>query len=165
MASFNTPTASVNCFQVEKHSACVLILSVNHHKTGQENLKRGWLFPEKILIYVTFTAYRTKKEFRSRVCLVRFLLSVSGVTPEGLASPTIPEVSSLTPPTSHALWVGWRLSRNACRYYSPRSCDVSSRSLTRLPVWWQLPTHLFTVGSHFLLRRCTCSCEENVVLQ
>lgn len=32
------------------------------------------------------------------------------------------------------------------------TCDVSSHSLSRLPVcWWQLPTHLFTIGSHFRL--------------
>lgn len=127
----------------------------------------SWIFSE-ILIDPTSTAYRKNQDFRAWVRLVKLLLSVSGVTLEGLASPTIPAVNSLAPPTSHALlWVGRRLNGNTCRYYSLVSSDASSRrhSFTRLPVWWwQLPTHLFTKRSHFLFGCCTCSCEEYVLL-
>lgn len=66
--------------------------------------------------------------------------------------------STLTPPTSHALlWVGREVSGNTCRDYSLTNCDASSpgHSLTWLPVgWWQLPTHLFTMGWHFLCGCC-----------
>lgn len=88
------------------------------------------------------------------VCLVKVLLWVSSVTRKGLTSPIIPIMSRLAPPTSHTLlWIGQDLSGNTCRADSLKSCDASSQShsLTQLPVWWwQLPTHLFTVGSHFL---------------
>lgn len=114
-----------------------------------EQWKSGWRFTVKIPIHSNIYRLQQKPGIQFASVLVFFSLSVSGLTLVGVRLPHNSCGEKLG--SSHRPRLVSGPGANTCLYYSQRACDASSHSFTRLPVWWwQLPTHLFTVGPHFL---------------
>lgn len=58
----------------EQHAACVLVLSVNHHRPVKEIAKSGWRFTVKILIRFNIKPPAGETRNLDRKCLGSFLL-------------------------------------------------------------------------------------------
>lgn len=147
----------------EQHAACVLALSANHHRPVKEIAKSGWRFTVKIFIRFNINRLQEKPGVYIASVLVRFSLSVSGLTLVGVHLPHNSCGKKLG--SSHLPRLVSGPSANTCRYYSedlwreqpllnPATCLMMTAAHS--PVYSRVALPLPAV--------CTCSCEGNVLL-